>query len=148
MDGATFTEDDAIGTCAVIRDWKGKFIAAATGKCPGGAEALRAEVLVMKEGLILAKNLGIRALKLEGDAKDVLDSFEQSSNMLSHNGIILSKAYSIAANFSFFKAQFIPRCCNLVADKLAKLARNGDTQIWANEPPSCIMDVLAYEACL
>ena len=61
MDGATFADDYAIGVAAVIRDWKGKFIAAAMRKFPSEAEALRVEVLVMKEGLLLAQNLGIRA---------------------------------------------------------------------------------------
>ena len=95
----------------------------------------------MKDGLLLAQNLGIRALILQGDALTVLQSFEQSLVNLYHNGIILIEAYGIASNFSFFKFQFIPTCCNLVADNLASLDRVRNNQIY-------IMDVVALEACL
>ena len=65
-------------------------MAAAVRKFSGEVEALRAKVMAIREGLLLAQNLGIRALILEGDAKVVLDNFEQSSSILSHNRIILS----------------------------------------------------------
>ena len=61
--------------------------------------------------------------------------------------IILSEAYDLASKFSYFKAQFVPRSCNLVADKLVKLARSRENQIWVNDPPRCILDVLALESC-
>ena len=76
MDRATFANENTIGIGAVIKDWKGKLITAVVRKFFGKDEALRAEVRAMREGLLLAQNLGIRALILEGDAKVVLDSFE------------------------------------------------------------------------
>ena len=88
----------------------------------------------MKEGLVLAKNLGIRALILERDAKSVIESFDQSSVNLSHNGVISTKAFGIASSFSFFKAQYVPRCCNLVADKIASLAGLGITKFEPMSP--------------
>ena len=106
------------------------------------------EVLTIKEGLVLAQNLGIRAPILERDATFVIESFEQSSLNLSHNGVILIEAFGIASSFSFFRAQYVPRCCNLVADKIANLARIRDNQIWTNEPPTCIMDVQAHKVGL
>ena len=148
VDGATFADENAVGIGAVIEDWKGRFIAAFVKKIMGEAEALRAEVLAIREGLLLAQNLGIRALILEGDARIVLESFEQSTTFQSHNGIILSEAYGLVAKFNYFKAYFVPRCCNLVADKLAILAKTRDNQTWANEPPRCILDILAHEASL
>ena len=42
--------------------------------------------MAIREGLSLAKDLGIRDLILEGDAKLVIESFEDSSVDLSHNG--------------------------------------------------------------
>ena len=93
-----------------------------------------------------AFDLGIRAIILEGDAKLILDSFEESSLDLSHNGTILAYAYSLATRFNFFKANFVPRRCNIVVDKLVGLANVWDNQIWTDEAPTCILDVLALEA--
>ena len=148
VDGATFANGNAVGFGAIIRDWKGRFVAALVKRSLGEAKALRAEVLAVRESLLLAQNLGIRILILEGDAREVLESFDQRTMFHSHNVIILSEAYGLAAKFNYFKANFVPRCCNLVADKLAKLARTRDNQTWINEPPRCILDILAHEASL
>ena len=76
VDGATFVDENAVGFGAVIRDWKGRFVAASVKKSLGEAKALRAKVLVAREDLLLAQNLGIRVLILEGDVREVLESFE------------------------------------------------------------------------
>ena len=76
VDGATFADEHAMGIGALIKEWKGKFTVAIVKKFLGEAEALKAGVLAVKEGLLLAQNLGIRALVLEGDAKIILESFE------------------------------------------------------------------------
>ena len=111
VDEATFADEVVTRIEAVIKDWKGKLIMAIVKKFIGEAYALRTEILAVKEGLLLAQNLGVTALILEGDAKMVLESFDQSSSILSHNGIILSEAYGLISKFSYFKAQFVPRCC-------------------------------------
>ena len=46
---------------------------------------------------------------------------------LSYNGTILGDAYRLATKFNFFKANFIPRKCNMVADRIAGLAN-----VWDN----------------
>ena len=76
VDGATFANESAVGFGAVIRDWKGRFVAASVKKSLGEAKALRAKVLAAREDLLLAQNLGIRVLILEGDVREVLESFE------------------------------------------------------------------------
>ena len=54
VDGATFADENAVGIGTVIRDWKGRFVAASLRKILGEAEAFRAEVLAVREGLLLA----------------------------------------------------------------------------------------------
>ena len=62
--------------------------------------------MTIREGLS-AKELGIRDLILEGDAKIVIESFEDSSMDLSHNGLVLIDAIRLASWFRFFKSQYI-----------------------------------------
>ena len=104
-------------TRAIIRDCMGHFVPATLKKSRGLTYVLRAESIAAKERLRLALDFEIRAIILESDAKLVLNSFED----LSHNGTILVDAYGLASRFNFFKAHFIPRRCNVVADKLAGL---------------------------
>ena len=72
-------------------------------------DAHRAEAAAAKEGLLLARDLGIRTLILEGDAKHVIESFENNIEDLSHIGIILPKAYRLVSCFHFFIYQFVFR---------------------------------------
>ena len=78
----------------------------------------------MKEGLQLASDLGIRALILESDLRVVMEYFGSDSNDMSHNGLILVETYRLALGLNYFKAQYTPRSCNSIADKLAKSAKN------------------------
>ena len=52
--------------------------------------------MVAMEGLCLAKDLEIRVVILEGDAKTVIECFQNSSMDLSHNGLILFDAFRVA----------------------------------------------------
>lgn len=102
--------------------------------------------MAAKKGVCLARDLGIRTVILEGDEKRVLDSFGDGSEDLSHNEIILVEAYSIASSFNLFKAQFIPRYCNIVVDRLVDLNKVRDKEVWTIEAPHYIWDVLVLEA--
>ena len=73
---------------------------------------MKAKAMAIRDGLSVPKDLGIRAVILEGDRKIILESFESSSAILSHNGLILEDSYRLDFGFSYFKAQFIPRACN------------------------------------
>ena len=78
--GATFEEDNAYGVGIMICDWRGRFV---TGKCKkfiGAVEAHSAETMVVKEGLQLASDLGIRALIIESEARVVVEYFGSDSN--------------------------------------------------------------------
>ena len=75
------------------------------------------KAMAAKEVLHFALGLGIRAIILEGNAKLVLDNFEESTMDLSRNDTILADAYGLTFRFNFFKANFIPRRCNMVASR-------------------------------
>ena len=98
---------------------------AKTMRFASSVKSSRAETMAAKEGLQLAVNVGIRALILEGDAQTVMDNFGPGSDDLSHNGFILIEAYKISLGLKYFKAQYVPRNCNTVANRLAKLAKDG-----------------------
>ena len=54
-------------------------------------------------------------------------------------------AIHIATWFSYFKACYILRHCNEVADCLASLARFSDSELWKGECPNCIEDLVTLD---
>ena len=52
----------AYGTGAIIRDCRGRFVAMTIKKFRGLTNALRLELMAVKEGLRFALDLGIRAI--------------------------------------------------------------------------------------
>ena len=107
IDGATFEAENAMGLGTVIRDYRGQFVATKTRKVIGVVDVMRAEAMAIREGVSLAKELGIRSVILEGEAKIVLDSFECSSANLSRNELILAYAYRLVSWFNFLLATLI-----------------------------------------
>ena len=90
IDAVTFACEDAYGVGAIIRDYRGRVVATKAKKFRGLLDLLKAKLMMVKKRLRLAVDLGIRAITLEGDAELVLDSFEESTMDLSHNGTILA----------------------------------------------------------
>ena len=129
----------------MIRDWGGRFIARKSMNFIGSIEASRVETMAAKEGLQLAVDFWIRVLILESDAQMMMESFGSNSNNLSH-GLILIEAYRLVLGLNYYKAQYTPRCCNRVADRLAKSVKDWDIRVWTMETLSYIKDILASEA--
>ena len=88
------------------------------------------EAFMAREGIKLAWDLGIRSIIVERDAKELMESFENSNEDRSQTGLIISEAIGLASKFYYFKAQFVPRACNQVDDKLARSARVMNDQTW------------------
>ena len=42
--------------------------------------------------------------------------------------------------------QYVPRRCNAVVDKSAKIAQREGSNLWINEAPTYIIDVLALDS--
>ena len=101
-----------------------------------------AKAKAVLEGLDFAGRLGLRNFIVEGNAQLIFHSFDQNVQDLSYIGLILTYAYGLASRFNFFKAHYVPRYCNAVADKVARLAKDWDDHEWINEVPRCIQDVL------
>ena len=79
---------------------------------------------------------------------EVMESFENSNEDRSQTGLIISEASGLASKFYYFKAQFVPRACNQVADKLARSARVMNDQTWYNKVPDIVKDVMALDSVI
>lgn len=68
MDGATFAKRNAAMVRVIIRDDKGRVIAALSKKIPAPLGAVETEAKAFESGLQFAKDIGIQDLILEGDS--------------------------------------------------------------------------------
>jgi ribonuclease HI len=72
---ASFHEDSSAGaTGAVIRDYKGRFVAACSKKLPNVVSVTMAEAMAMKYGLELASRLGCNSVKAESDLTVIINT--------------------------------------------------------------------------
>jgi ribonuclease HI len=74
VDGSFYQDESAGATGAVIRDYKGKFIAALTTFVPNLASAAASEALAMREGLCLANRLGCSNVIVESDSLETIQA--------------------------------------------------------------------------
>ncbi|KAE8656904.1 hypothetical protein F3Y22_tig00116997pilonHSYRG00576 [Hibiscus syriacus] len=89
----------------------------------GCCSALDAELWGLFEGLQVAWNMGVRKIKVESDCKEAVDLLNNVPrardvcSLLPHLGDICNRDWEVSFTF-------VPRECNSVADKLAKIARS------------------------
>ena len=135
VDAAISTDLNITGLGVVVRDSSGMFMAARALKIEGCLDPHRAELLAAREGIIFAWDAGFRQIILEGDARNVYSSIENSEEDLSYNGSIIRDIALFASWFYAFKCSAIPRDCNRCADFVARKAIRGNIGIWLEDPP-------------
>lgn len=133
---AAFRSESGRGASGVIlRDARGVFLGAqaqAYGHC---MDALTAEALACRDGLILAERLGATRLCLETDCQELVNLEEYGRKPVGDSTDTHGDTREEPRHFSFLRTS---RICNSVAHELAKQA-SGELQtvVW-HETPLCI----------
>ena len=109
------------------------------------ASGAQAEVLTALKRVKLAKSLGLRSIILEDDARFVFEEFESSLMDPFYNGTQIHQIYFLGLSFEKFRAQIIPRNCNMVTNFLAYLAKFQMSKVWLEEVPNCILELITQD---
>ncbi|XBI60207.1 hypothetical protein VPH35_041162 [Triticum aestivum] len=118
---ASFDADNGTGgTGAIIRDSTGAFIVASASSIPFAEDAATAEARGLKDGLILANNVGCNKVEIQADCMEVMETMQQGGN---------SEA-------------------NMAADLLATKSEPSRTIVWQTEAPDFLLDVLSNDLAL
>nr|POF26900.1 hypothetical protein CFP56_37675 [Quercus suber] len=112
------------GIGVIVRDWRGEAIGALSTSVTAAQSAVELEALACRRAVLFAVELGLQDVVFEGDSLQVIQALNQdNANHLSYGHILEDIRTQVAASSSF-EFIFNTRHCNVVADAIAKKAKN------------------------
>jgi ribonuclease HI len=138
---ATFFADSCTGaTGAILRDYKGRFIAAATTFISHVRTSSMAEAVAMKEGLALADRLGFHHIRAESDSTETVDACNNGDRWWSEETAIFADCIDLAASIGDVSFKHCPRNTNVVTHEIARFGFDSKISCtWDDEPPSFLL---------
>ncbi|XP_075674992.1 uncharacterized protein LOC142644220 [Castanea sativa] len=136
VDGAIFKELNSCGIGIVIRNDKGQIMGAMSKMLDQPLDALEVEANAVEEGVLLAKDLGLRYIIIEGDALMVMAALSGHTSPPSSIQHIIAGAQLWALSFSAWKSTHVRRNCNQAAHLMARNAKSlFECIIWVEDTP-------------
>ena len=148
VDVALFLGIDVVGVGIMLRNHHGEFIAAKAIQKHHVSSPHPVELYAAPEGLLFARELGIRSVCLEGDAKVVFDNIKSGRQDLTYNRSILKDIYMCCSWSYRFDCDSISKDSNKVADCLANQVKVGLCGSWMKIPLDHILNLLSVDLAL
>ncbi|KAM3332208.1 hypothetical protein ACQJBY_027798 [Aegilops geniculata] len=138
VDAAFSSENMTGATGAVARDDRGEFIAATSWFISHVTSAESAEVVAIRNGMLLAANVGCNSLILESDSTNAVDIINQE-DYLGQEVSIYMECQQLGSDFAKVNVIHCFREANCVADSIAKNALSTrSSMIWDEVVPDFI----------
>ena len=153
VDAAVFKEQGTCGFRVVIRNFKGQIMGALCKQAFFPLGALEAEAKAAEAGILLAWDLGLKNIVVEGDAQLVTQALKGIVVPAIPIQKIVEGSRIFLQRFCSWKAVHTKRGNNLAAHLLAREARHvKECVIWVEDSPPCIKnqimnDVIALDLC-
>jgi ribonuclease HI len=146
-DGASI-QDSGHGGCGVVfRDYHGGFLRGVCHLFPSVADAGQAELLACRQGLEVAKELGLGKVLLETDCSTVVSKLQCEEKDRSIHGHLVEEIKVLLRDFAEVGVRHASRSCNGAAHSLAKDGCvNKLCKTWVGVPPGYLVDILASDS--
>jgi len=119
---ASYNQDRGTGsTGAVIRDSSGSFIAAAARFIEHVLDAPMAEAMALKEGLLLAQQIGCNRLMIQSDCLEVVETMKQDGISATASAPVYDECAQLWQDFVSISIEHCNREANKVAHEVARL---------------------------
>ena len=139
VDGAVFRETNSCGIGVVIRNDQGQIMGAMSKKRNLPLGAVEVETKVFEEGLLLAGDLGLKQIILEGDAQIVTNALLGKCLPPTSIQIIITGASRWRQTVQEWKASYVRRTGNWAAHVMAQNAKFiPDCVVWVEDTPPII----------
>jgi ribonuclease HI len=148
LDGAFQPQTRQGGWGFIVRDETGHVRGAGAGQIKYASSALHAEAQACSEALQATAFWGMGVIQLETDSMILVKALQGSDYDRAPEGVLFrDMRISMQLNFSSCKIGYVPRSCNIAADKLASF---GSTQeesrlLWLDYVPDAVNVIVASE---
>ncbi|XP_050248722.1 uncharacterized protein LOC126695975 [Quercus robur] len=130
-----FKEEGNSGIGVIIRDWNNQVVAALSKPLSGRFAVEETEAIAMELGIVLARELGLNQIILEGDSMQTVQAI-CSKDVWGVAGHIIHGILEGMNGFIYAEARYICRNSNKIAHELAQQAkRSGEECKWFDEVP-------------
>ncbi|KAK9987671.1 hypothetical protein SO802_027910 [Lithocarpus litseifolius] len=139
FDAAVFRQSSLASVGVVVRNNVGEVEGAMSSPIPMAQAVADLEALACLKAVLFALELGITRVVFEVDSAVVINALLHGAGAFASFGNILDDIRVLFAAFQFVVFTFVSRCCNSVADALAKKAKFLDgAQVWLHDVPADI----------
>ncbi|XP_062005945.1 uncharacterized protein LOC133723131 [Rosa rugosa] len=145
VDGAFLPSLNQRGLGGIVRDSNGQFMAALAHSVPHISSAKQAELLAIRVGLDLLKQLHLDRAIVETDCLAAVQDIAYKDAALTEFGSIIDDILMLLHSMPEVQIKYAPRSCNKVAHRLASIGfESHQNETWLTHSPSYIADVLLY----
>ncbi|XP_030930729.1 uncharacterized protein LOC115956517 [Quercus lobata] len=135
VDGAIPAKEGNSGIGVIIRDWNNQVVAALSKPLSGRFAVEETEAIAMEQGIVLAKELGLNQIILEGDSMQTVQAI-CNKDVWGVAGHIIHGILEGMNGFIYAEARYICRNSNKIAHELAQQdKRSGEECKWFDEVP-------------
>ena len=146
---AGFNIDVGIGsTGAAIHDDRGHFPSASRRGIPFVSEPATAEAHALRDGPILAGQIGCNRVEVNFDCMEVIDVMMNGGNSLGPAATIFEECTLLCRNFLVVVFAHSPREANLAAHALARHTEGSVSTVWHEEPPDFLVSILVNDVTI
>jgi ribonuclease HI len=142
VDGAFLTEEGIGAVGAVARDSDGNFVMAISRRLPAVSSALAAEAVALREGVNLIHMVTTGPVVLETDSLELVHLWDRRATQRSEFTSLFREVEDMSGAFSSFSVMHTRRTTNTAAHLCAKSAVSSEFEVWANVPPSFLVQTL------
>jgi ribonuclease HI len=107
---------------------------------------LTGEALAAFHAVDFCREIGLKCINLEGDAKQVVDAINSPTMVWNRFGHLVEDTRRILHSLTSWKCTFVNREANEAAHGLARAAiTNVSDRFWRDSTPNCISDIVLME---
>ena len=145
VDGAIPAMEGNSGIGVIIRDWNNKVVAALSMPLSGRFAVEETEAIAMEQGIVLAKELGLNQIILEGDSMQTVQAI-CSKDVWGVAGHIIHGILQGMNGFNYAEARYICRNSNKIAHELAQQAKSSREECkWIGVVPENLANLCRLE---
>ncbi|XP_058213473.1 uncharacterized protein LOC131325298 [Rhododendron vialii] len=135
FDGGLDNRSKSSGVGIIIRDEFGIFRAARAIYYGNLMSPVVIEALAARDGLLFAREMGLRYIQLEGDSQQIINLIQKKEDSNIEVGVIIADVNKLRDSFEGSKVSFVRRVGNSVAHLVAKnAARGSGIRTWEYYP--------------